>query len=62
MNEKNALFFCTIILIYLFYTIIAILFIRSGDLNSYNKGLLTGKIVVFLLFGILAYKTYPYKK
>jgi len=60
---KQIIFYASaIILIYLIYIIINILVYHYENLNNYGNGFLFGKILLLLFFGLITYKTNPFKQ
>jgi hypothetical protein len=60
---KKIIFYASvIILIYLIYIIINIFVYHYENLNNFGNGFLIGKIILLLIFGIISYKTNPFKQ
>jgi len=60
---KKIIFYASIIvLLYLGYILLNILVYHSENLNDFGNGFFVGKIILFLFFGFIIYKTNPFKK
>lgn len=59
--KKTIFLTSVIIILYLLYIIADIIIFQWDTLNNYGNGFLIGKITLLAIFGIVVYKTYPYK-
>lgn len=60
--KKTIFYISSIIFLYSAYSFIDFIALHSKNMNDYENGYLIGKIILLAVFGLLIFKTYPYRK
>lgn len=60
--RKIIFYIAIVIFLYLIFIIANIFIYHIKKLNNYGNGFLVGNIILLIVFGVLIYKTNPFKK